>query len=200
MSEQPQGIPYSLEEARGMLASRAHTKGMNPYHHGMMWWLVEEVERLRRGELTPEEVQSLCHNLHERPRCTRAEFEAGCEQFQDRLFGPRPFEGEVMSDEKMAEIEERSTRDLNGAMHAGCTDYFCDCHMEIPGLVAEVRRLRAELARVIPYLAAHGALGYSVGGPITVTQVEPQFDGTYPLPAERKAVVAKTVVPNQGES
>ena len=49
--------------------------------------LMNEVSRLKRGDFTPEEFQNLCHNLHERPVCTREEFAQGCLQFQEKLFG-----------------------------------------------------------------------------------------------------------------
>ena len=49
-----------------------------------------EISRLKRGDFTPEEFQNLCHNRHESPGCTRADFEAGCVQFQEKLFGPAP--------------------------------------------------------------------------------------------------------------
>lgn len=49
-----------------------------------------EIARLKRGDFTPEEFQNLCHNRHESPGCTRADFEAGCVQFQEKLFGPAP--------------------------------------------------------------------------------------------------------------
>ena len=52
--------------------------------------LTIEVARLKRGDFTPEEFQNLCHNLHERPVCTREEFSQGCLQFQEKLFGKEP--------------------------------------------------------------------------------------------------------------
>jgi hypothetical protein len=48
----------------------------------------EEITRLKRGEFTPEEFQALCHHRDERPGCTRADFEAGCDEYQRKLFGP----------------------------------------------------------------------------------------------------------------
>ena len=56
---------------------------------------VREAERFRRGELTPDEFQRLCHNLDERPGCTRAEFEAGCRAYQEQLFGS-PVSGDTI--------------------------------------------------------------------------------------------------------
>lgn len=46
-----------------------------------------EVERLKRGDFTPEEFQSLCHNRDEKPGCTKLEFGQGCHQYQTSLFG-----------------------------------------------------------------------------------------------------------------
>lgn len=51
--------------------------------------LEAEIGRLKRGDLTPEEVQNLCHNLHEKGTVTRVEFEHGCYLFQEKLFGPK---------------------------------------------------------------------------------------------------------------
>lgn len=44
-----------------------------------------EIERLKRGDFTAAEFQNLCHNLPE--HCTRAVFKAGCEAYQEKLFG-----------------------------------------------------------------------------------------------------------------
>lgn len=49
--------------------------------------LIAEIRRLKRGEFTADEFQSLCHHRDERPGCTAAEFKAGCEAYQARLFG-----------------------------------------------------------------------------------------------------------------
>jgi len=50
--------------------------------------LRQKVERLESGDLTKEEFQNLCHNLHEKgkPR-TFIEFAKGCVEFQAELFG-----------------------------------------------------------------------------------------------------------------
>lgn len=45
----------------------------------------KEIERLKRGDFTPEEFQNLCHNLPE--HCTHEVFDAGCRQYQSKLFG-----------------------------------------------------------------------------------------------------------------
>lgn len=45
----------------------------------------EEIERLKSGAFTEEEFQNLCHN---RFPCSRAEFEDGCQQYTDKLYGP----------------------------------------------------------------------------------------------------------------
>lgn len=47
-----------------------------------------EVERLKRGDFTPEEFQALCHHRDEKPGCTRTDFEEGCREYQRKLFGP----------------------------------------------------------------------------------------------------------------
>lgn len=51
--------------------------------------LTNEIRRLRRGDFTPEEFQALCHHRDDKPGCTRADFEAGCVAYQEKLFGPK---------------------------------------------------------------------------------------------------------------
>jgi hypothetical protein len=46
-----------------------------------------EVERLKRGDFTEEEFQSLCHNL---AADDRDRFRRGCEEYQKKLFGCQP--------------------------------------------------------------------------------------------------------------
>lgn len=56
--------------------------------------LADEVERLRRGEFTPEEFQNLCHNTD-----TQAGFDAfadGCEAYQRKMFGRCRAKGKVL--------------------------------------------------------------------------------------------------------
>lgn len=49
--------------------------------------LRKEVERLKRGDFTPEEFQNLCHHRDEKPGCTYQEFCDGCAEYQRQLFG-----------------------------------------------------------------------------------------------------------------
>lgn len=53
----------------------------------VMEFLFAEVERLKAGDFTEEEFQNLCHNSSPDDRCR---FEAGCREYQDKLFGPKP--------------------------------------------------------------------------------------------------------------
>lgn len=46
-----------------------------------------ELARLRRGDFTPEEFQNLCHNID--VQAGRECFEAGCREYQERLFGKK---------------------------------------------------------------------------------------------------------------
>lgn len=48
---------------------------------------IQENERLRRGDFTPEEFQALCHHRDKKPGCTRKDFKAGCKEYQRKLFG-----------------------------------------------------------------------------------------------------------------
>jgi hypothetical protein len=43
-----------------------------------------EISRLKSGQLTPEELHNLCHNL---PESDREAFRAGCVEYQKKLFG-----------------------------------------------------------------------------------------------------------------
>ena len=49
--------------------------------------LREELERVKRGDFTPEEFQNLCHNRHEKEGCSKEEFFEGCAKYQQALFG-----------------------------------------------------------------------------------------------------------------
>lgn len=46
-----------------------------------------EVDRLKRGDFTPEEFQNLCHHRDEKPGCTVTDFMAGCNEYIRKLFG-----------------------------------------------------------------------------------------------------------------
>lgn len=55
----------------------------------------EEIERLKRGDFTPEEFQNLCHNLHKKTALAKVGnlpqvFCDGCEDYQKKLFGFSP--------------------------------------------------------------------------------------------------------------
>lgn len=58
----------------------------NPYEE--MERLCAEIVRLKRGDFTPTEWQELCHHRDTAPEgCTQAAFEAGCQEYQRKLFG-----------------------------------------------------------------------------------------------------------------
>lgn len=44
-----------------------------------------EFKRLLSGDFTQEEFQNLCHNMN--PDCKRSDFEKGCKDYTDKLFG-----------------------------------------------------------------------------------------------------------------
>jgi hypothetical protein len=49
-----------------------------------------ENARLRQGDFTSDEFQALCYHFDRRkPGCTREEFEAGCLEYQRKLFGEK---------------------------------------------------------------------------------------------------------------
>lgn len=86
-----------------------------------------EVERLKRGDFTPEEFQNLCHHKDEKPGCTPAEFNQGCEEYQRKLFGTADVDG---------------LRKANELLNKGM-ESICEGRDE---LKHENRSLRAELA------------------------------------------------------
>lgn len=76
----------SFGENKGREGDCPH--GLHPFN--CIACLRRELERLRRGDFTPEEFQALCHHLDERPGCTREAFEQGCREYQMKLFGADP--------------------------------------------------------------------------------------------------------------
>jgi hypothetical protein len=54
---------------------------------GVIEFLLAEIERIKRGDFTREEVHGFCHNLTD--KVPRAEFEEGCRKYQDRLYGAK---------------------------------------------------------------------------------------------------------------
>lgn len=88
-------------EARRILASASRIHALDdrsPDKDEDVSWLLEaladEVERLRRGEFTPEEFQNLCHNTD-----VQAGFDAfadGCESYQQKMFGRCRTKGKVL--------------------------------------------------------------------------------------------------------
>jgi hypothetical protein len=78
-----------------------------------------EVERLKRGDFTPEEFQNLCHNLHEKPGCTLELQGKGCDAFQKKLFGRAWHSSDATAEETdqwIARLErlEAVTRPIGG--------------------------------------------------------------------------------------
>ena len=53
----------------------------------------EEIDRLKRGEFTPDEANALVAAVVERHRLTRAQCETVIWEWQDKVFGPRQTDG-----------------------------------------------------------------------------------------------------------
>lgn len=70
--------------------------------------LEKDVKRLKEGNLTPEEFQNLCHNLHlkEKP-CTQREFEDGCRRTQEAIF--KAGEAKALVDNVAAQLPQGGT-------------------------------------------------------------------------------------------
>ncbi len=60
-----------------------------PHSVGYVLTLISEVRRLKRGEFSPDEFQSLCHHRDEKPGCTEIDFKNGCAEYWKRLFGEK---------------------------------------------------------------------------------------------------------------
>jgi hypothetical protein len=71
--------------------------------------LLAEVRRLKRGEFTPDELQTLCHNLSTDDACA---FVRGCHAYQTQLFGA----------EKLREAKEKMPT------ANGWGEHWQDCH------------------------------------------------------------------------
>jgi hypothetical protein len=99
----PDGFPHSPDEKySGQVRVCGNPTNVRVAGIDNAWWpdinlmvasrdvipeLLAEIRRLKRGEFTPEEFQALCHHRDEQPGCTRADFEAGCQEYQKSLFG-----------------------------------------------------------------------------------------------------------------
>lgn len=59
------------------------------FGRGLVGVLLAEIDRLKAGDFTEDEFQNLCHKFGPDDRCR---FEAGCREYQDKLFGPKEAE------------------------------------------------------------------------------------------------------------
>lgn len=105
------------DEARDRLASELASR-------------TEERDRLKRGDFTPEEFQSLCHHRDEKPNCTATDFYEGCHLYQQKLFGA-------------------SERDFYEAMKDGFAVRIAGVEATVTRLAAENAALRAALQRMV---------------------------------------------------
>lgn len=78
--------------------------------------LLQEIDRLKRGEFTEEEFQNLCHNWSEDDICR---FKQGCEDYQRKLFG-------------FKKVEDEREKDKFKKKYEGKTVYCCECSAEYP--------------------------------------------------------------------
>lgn len=62
-----------------------------------------EIERLKRGDFTPEEFQNLCHHRDDKPGCTPEDFFTGCALYQQKLFGMAAFASLMEENERLRE-------------------------------------------------------------------------------------------------
>ena len=66
---------------------------------GLLAWVVtyfgmlDEIDRLKNGDFTPEELQNLCHNL---TSCDYKEFCDGCTAYQRKLFNGHSREDDLL--------------------------------------------------------------------------------------------------------
>jgi hypothetical protein len=95
-----------------------------------------EIERLKRGEFTPEEIQHLCHRVAE--TVSADAFARGCAEYQRRLYSEAPdadARGELMAecDKLRHRLELAEGRNKLLAEEKQCA-------------ITEIERLKAELA------------------------------------------------------
>lgn len=98
--------------------------------------LRKEVERLKRGDWTPEEVHDICHNLH--GKVSAEEFAAGCAAEQRKLYGRAP-------DADMKEGYRKSYELMLAGMESVCESRD-ELKMENRELKKEVERLTVSVA------------------------------------------------------
>lgn len=86
---------YALDRINAqseLLTKMAEKKMMVSEEEDLINFLKAEIERLKNGQFTEEELQNLCHNLTPRNECA---FKLGCEKYQRELFGKGAIEEEM---------------------------------------------------------------------------------------------------------
>ncbi len=99
--------------------------------------LKDEIERLLRGDFTPEEFQNFCHNMSEE---NVEKFSAGCEAYQVKLLGRCPMREEIESLHAALRVANNA---INGASPLPRVDAVA-IPSQIGDIVAERQRQDAQ--------------------------------------------------------
>lgn len=105
-----------------------------PDHADLCVWLLEEIERLKAGKFTPDELQGLCHGLTEEDEQA---FNSGCLKYQEKLFG-RSMTLKRMQNQADTIIDLQAKLTARAALIADSTQAMA-------GYRAEIKRLKEEL-------------------------------------------------------
>lgn len=102
--------------------------------------LLDEIDRLKRGDFTPEEFQNLCHRRDEKPGCTPEDFFTGCAMYQQKLFGRAAFASLMEDNERLRAacrmVLNRWTFN-NQQVHTHTWHDWADCKVAIEAAMGE---------------------------------------------------------------
>ncbi len=82
--------------------------------------LQEEINRLKKGDFTQQELQDLCHNLSEDDETA---FKQGCEEYQEKLFGEDQGT-QHLTIKACAAIAREKAKEAKGCL--GYPDLYCE--------------------------------------------------------------------------
>jgi len=74
-----------IENFKTIKRERDDWRAIAEHNHGICVDMNEELVRLKKGDFTKEEIHEFCHKLAE--TVPREEFEQGCKNYQDKLYG-----------------------------------------------------------------------------------------------------------------
>jgi hypothetical protein len=84
LEKQNRALREQLQAAQAEIKQLVH--GVCTVHVADLKAAQQEIERLKSGKFSHEEFHNLCHENYP---CNRLAFERGCEEYQEKLFGPK---------------------------------------------------------------------------------------------------------------